>query len=182
MKRRSRGCRSSRFKLGNCNFCTAVMPLEEEELHLVLACNWHMHGSLPALPRWEKQYKEESNAIPVLCVARNVACNVRGGFFNWRIFWLTQKETSKYMISDLVHCHNILVYVDTRTPTLSSGAQNVLKRILDPNPATLITTAEIKADEWFREDYGPSNPEDEEENIHIDEEAFSIQEETFSIH
>ncbi|GMH08724.1 hypothetical protein Nepgr_010564 [Nepenthes gracilis] len=63
---------------------------------------------------------------------------------------------------------------DTQIPKwISPGAKNMIKRILDPNPVTRITMAEIKADEWFRQGYTPSNPEDEE-NTNIDEEAFSI--------
>ncbi|GAB4859010.1 CBL-interacting serine/threonine-protein kinase 1 [Ancistrocladus abbreviatus] len=66
-----------------------------------------------------------------------------------------------------------IVKGNTQMPKwLSTGAQNLIKRILDPNPATRITMAEIKADEWFRAGYSPSNPEDEE-NIHIDEDVLS---------
>ncbi|XP_024922263.1 CBL-interacting serine/threonine-protein kinase 1 isoform X2 [Ziziphus jujuba] len=66
---------------------------------------------------------------------------------------------------------------DTQMPKwLSPGAQNILKRILDPNPVTRITMAGIKSDEWFIQGYVPANPDDEEENIHIDDEAFSIHE------
>uniref|UniRef100_A0A803KU45 non-specific serine/threonine protein kinase n=1 Tax=Chenopodium quinoa TaxID=63459 RepID=A0A803KU45_CHEQI len=36
---------------------------------------------------------------------------------------------------------------------LSSGAQKMIKRILDPNPVTRITLAEIKADQWFKQGY-----------------------------
>ncbi|KAE8077138.1 hypothetical protein FH972_015732 [Carpinus fangiana] len=59
---------------------------------------------------------------------------------------------------------------------LSPGAQNMIKRILDPSPASRITMAGIKTDEWFKQDYTPANPDDEEEDIYIDDEAFSIQE------
>ncbi|KAL9253878.1 CBL-interacting serine/threonine-protein kinase 1-like protein [Drosera capensis] len=70
-----------------------------------------------------------------------------------------------------------IVKGDTQIPKwLSPGAQNMIKRILDPNPAKRITMAEIKEDEWFRQGYCPSSPEDEEENIHIDEDALSIKE------
>ncbi|XP_040990511.1 CBL-interacting serine/threonine-protein kinase 1-like isoform X2 [Juglans microcarpa x Juglans regia] len=65
---------------------------------------------------------------------------------------------------------------DTQIPTwLSPGAQNMIRRILDPNPLTRITTADIKADEWFKQGYSPANPDDDED-IHIDDEAFSIHE------
>ncbi|KAF5728664.1 C-terminal domain phosphatase-like 1 isoform 1 [Tripterygium wilfordii] len=36
---------------------------------------------VPAFAPYYAPQAEENNAIPVLCVARNVACNVRGGFF-----------------------------------------------------------------------------------------------------
>ncbi|KAJ4955849.1 hypothetical protein NE237_012632 [Protea cynaroides] len=59
---------------------------------------------------------------------------------------------------------------------LSPSAKNLVKRILDPNPKTRISIAEIKTDEWFKQDYIPSYPNDEEEeDIFIDLEAFSMQ-------
>jgi 5'-AMP-activated protein kinase catalytic alpha subunit len=58
---------------------------------------------------------------------------------------------------------------------LSPGAQNMIRRILDPNPVSRITMAGIKADEWFKQGYNPSNPDDEED-IFIDDEAFSLHE------
>lgn len=58
------------------------------------------------------------------------------------------------------------------------GARNMITRILDPNPRTRITIAEIKADAWFKQDFTPANPDDDEEDIRIDDEAFSIQEPT----
>lgn len=57
---------------------------------------------------------------------------------------------------------------------ISPGARNMMRRILDPNPATRITMAGIKADEWFKQDYTPATPDDEED-IYIDDEALSIQ-------
>ncbi|KAK7291755.1 hypothetical protein RIF29_07139 [Crotalaria pallida] len=63
---------------------------------------------------------------------------------------------------------------------LSPGAQNMIRRILDPCPETRITMAEMKEDPWFKQDYTPSNPEDEDEEediiINIDNEACSIHE------
>ncbi|XP_042474842.1 CBL-interacting protein kinase 1-like [Macadamia integrifolia] len=58
---------------------------------------------------------------------------------------------------------------------LSPRAKNLIKRMLDPNPQTRVSMAEIKSDEWFNQDYVPTNPYDEEENIFIDAEAFSMQ-------
>nr|QSH71649.1 CBL-interacting protein kinase [Hedychium coronarium] len=50
---------------------------------------------------------------------------------------------------------------DTKIPKwISPGAQNILRRILDPNPITRINVAGIKADEWFKEDYVPAVPND----------------------
>ncbi|KAK8465961.1 hypothetical protein PHAVU_009G220200 [Phaseolus vulgaris] len=58
---------------------------------------------------------------------------------------------------------------------LSPGAQNIIKRMLDPNPKSRITMAMIKEDEWFKEGYTPANPDNEEEGVYIDDdEAFSI--------
>ncbi|KAK8477043.1 hypothetical protein V6N13_078920 [Hibiscus sabdariffa] len=66
---------------------------------------------------------------------------------------------------------------DTQIPKwLSSGARNMIKRILDPNPDTRITMAEIKNDKWFKQDYTPAVPDDEEEDTYIDDEAFSMSE------
>ncbi|MED6172128.1 CBL-interacting serine/threonine-protein kinase 1 [Stylosanthes scabra] len=59
---------------------------------------------------------------------------------------------------------------------LSAGAQNMIKSILDPNPETRITMAAIKEDPWFKQGYAPTNPEDEEEDIYVDNEAFSMNE------
>ncbi|PQQ00250.1 CBL-interacting serine/threonine-protein kinase [Prunus yedoensis var. nudiflora] len=66
---------------------------------------------------------------------------------------------------------------EVQIPTwLSPGAKNLIKMILDPNPVTRITMTGIKSDEWFKQDYSPANPDDEEEDINVDDEAFSINE------
>ncbi|XP_012574548.1 CBL-interacting serine/threonine-protein kinase 1-like isoform X2 [Cicer arietinum] len=59
---------------------------------------------------------------------------------------------------------------------LSPGAQNIIKRILDPNPKSRITMSMIKEDKWFKEGYNPVNRDDEEEDVSNEDEAFSIQE------
>ncbi|KAL2338882.1 hypothetical protein Fmac_013328 [Flemingia macrophylla] len=65
---------------------------------------------------------------------------------------------------------------DVQIPNwLSQGAQNMIKRILDPNPETRITMAAIKEDPWFKQGYVPANPEDDD--VYVDNEAFSIHEE-----
>ncbi|OQU77359.1 hypothetical protein SORBI_3009G034200 [Sorghum bicolor] len=60
---------------------------------------------------------------------------------------------------------------DTQIPEwLSPGAQNLLQRILEPNPMKRITMAEIKAHKWFQEDYVPALPydnDDEDSELYI---------------
>lgn len=66
---------------------------------------------------------------------------------------------------------------ETQIPKwLTSGARNMIRRILDPNPDTRITMAGIKDDEWFNQDYTPAVPDDEEEDIYIDDDTFSMYE------
>ncbi|KVH96402.1 Kinase associated domain 1 (KA1) [Cynara cardunculus var. scolymus] len=59
---------------------------------------------------------------------------------------------------------------------LPPGAKTLIKRILDPNPKTRITIAEIKANEWFKQDYTPAIVEEEEEDVLIDDEVLSLHE------
>lgn len=56
---------------------------------------------------------------------------------------------------------------------LSPGAKKLINRILDPNPLTRITVAEIKDDEWFVQDYIPARPYDDDENTFVDDEDLS---------
>nr|KAJ0198804.1 hypothetical protein LSAT_V11C600316810 [Lactuca sativa] len=55
---------------------------------------------------------------------------------------------------------------------MTPGAQSLIKRILVPNPKTRITMADIKVDEWFKQDYTPAKPNEDEvlsiqENIEL---------------
>ncbi|KAI5651007.1 hypothetical protein M9H77_37012 [Catharanthus roseus] len=65
---------------------------------------------------------------------------------------------------------------------LSPAAQNLIKRILDHDPRTRITMAEIKEHEWFKQGYSPATPDDddedeEEENTTcVDDAILSVQE------
>lgn len=62
---------------------------------------------------------------------------------------------------------------------LSPGAQDLLKRILDPRPITRLNMAGIKAHDWFKQDYTPSVPyEDEEECTTIGDASVSIKQVT----
>nr|GMD77521.1 CBL-interacting serine/threonine-protein kinase 1-like [Ipomoea batatas] len=49
--------------------------------------------------------------------------------------------------------------------SLSPGARDLIKRILDPNPSTRITISEIKEHQWFKPGYNPANPDEEEEPL-----------------
>ncbi|KAK9084443.1 hypothetical protein Scep_030914 [Stephania cephalantha] len=59
---------------------------------------------------------------------------------------------------------------------LSPGAQNLIRRLLDTNPKTRITADEIKQDEWFKQDYTPANPIEEDQETYIDSEIFKMPE------
>lgn len=50
----------------------------------------------------------------------------------------------------------------------SSGARKLIKRIIDPNPMTRISIAEILEDEWFKKDYKPPHF-GQEENVNLDD-------------
>ncbi|KAB1222688.1 CBL-interacting serine/threonine-protein kinase 23 [Morella rubra] len=45
----------------------------------------------------------------------------------------------------------------TFPPWFSSNAKKLIKRILDPNPSTRITIAEVIENEWFKKGYKPPN-------------------------
>ena len=40
----------------------------------------------------------------------------------------------------------------------------MIRRILDPDPNTRINVDEIKADNWFKQDYTPAIPYDDDED------------------
>ncbi|KAI4297573.1 hypothetical protein L6164_037458 [Bauhinia variegata] len=52
-------------------------------------------------------------------------------------------------------------------PWLSSSAKKLIKRILDPNPATRITIAEVIENEWFKKGYKP--PRFEQADVSLDD-------------
>ncbi|CAM0958225.1 unnamed protein product [Alopecurus aequalis] len=58
---------------------------------------------------------------------------------------------------------------DTRIPQwLSPGAQDLIRRILEPIPTKRISMAEIKTHEWFRKDYIPVAPcDDNDEDVQL---------------
>ncbi|KAG9459957.1 hypothetical protein H6P81_004465 [Aristolochia fimbriata] len=62
---------------------------------------------------------------------------------------------------------------------LSPGARNMIRRILDPNPKTRITVGQIKADEWFKQDYIPVthyDDDDDDDDKYIKDDPISIYE------
>uniref|UniRef100_A0A169WUJ1 non-specific serine/threonine protein kinase n=1 Tax=Daucus carota subsp. sativus TaxID=79200 RepID=A0A169WUJ1_DAUCS len=66
---------------------------------------------------------------------------------------------------------------ETQIPKwLSPEAKHLIRRILDPNPSTRITMSEIKEHDWFKQDYTPAHPEEDDDDVHIDDEALSINE------
>ncbi|KAG8067088.1 hypothetical protein GUJ93_ZPchr0005g15820 [Zizania palustris] len=58
---------------------------------------------------------------------------------------------------------------DTQIPKwLSPSAQNLLQRILEPNPMKRINMAEIKSHEWFQKNYVPVAPyDDDDEDVQL---------------
>nr|GEU47811.1 CBL-interacting serine/threonine-protein kinase 1-like [Tanacetum cinerariifolium] len=56
------------------------------------------------------------------------------------------------------------------------GAKNLINRIHDPNEKTRITMADIKTEEWFKQDYTSAAYEEEEEEVLIDDEVLSLHE------
>nr|GEY83900.1 CBL-interacting serine/threonine-protein kinase 1 isoform X3 [Tanacetum cinerariifolium] len=55
-------------------------------------------------------------------------------------------------------------------------AKNLINRMHDPNAKTRITMADIKTEEWFKQDYTPAVCEEEEEYVLIDDEVLSLHE------
>ncbi|KAJ8461698.1 hypothetical protein OPV22_034624 [Ensete ventricosum] len=54
---------------------------------------------------------------------------------------------------------------DTKIPRwLSPDAQDLLRRMLNPNPITRIDVAGIKAHDWFKQDYTPVIPNDDDDD------------------
>jgi 5'-AMP-activated protein kinase catalytic alpha subunit len=49
--------------------------------------------------------------------------------------------------------------------SLSPSVQDLLRRILEPNPMKRIDISGIKEHEWFRKDYVPAVPHDDDEDI-----------------
>ncbi|XP_056160421.1 CBL-interacting serine/threonine-protein kinase 9 isoform X6 [Syzygium oleosum] len=76
--------------------------------------------------------------------------------------------------ANLIALYRKICNADFACPSwFSSGAKNLIKRILDPSPLTLnlfqrITIPEIREDEWFKKGYRPPRFEQEEE-VNLDD-------------
>jgi 5'-AMP-activated protein kinase catalytic alpha subunit len=58
---------------------------------------------------------------------------------------------------------------DTQIPKwLSPGAQDLLRKILEPNPMKRVNIAGIKEHEWFQKDYVPVVSYDDDEDVNLD--------------
>ncbi|XP_056160418.1 CBL-interacting serine/threonine-protein kinase 9 isoform X3 [Syzygium oleosum] len=71
--------------------------------------------------------------------------------------------------ANLIALYRKICNADFACPSwFSSGAKNLIKRILDPSPLTRITIPEIREDEWFKKGYRPPRFEQEEE-VNLDD-------------
>ncbi|CAN6219660.1 unnamed protein product [Urochloa humidicola] len=59
---------------------------------------------------------------------------------------------------------------------LSQGAQDMLRKILDPNPDTRIGVDGIRAHDWFKQGYAPAVPYNDDEDISRDEGSLNMTE------
>ncbi|OIW10434.1 hypothetical protein TanjilG_24994 [Lupinus angustifolius] len=76
------GLKKSLFNVFQNGFCHPKMALViDDRLKVWDEKDQPRVHVVPAFAPYYAPQAEASNAIPVLCVARNVACNVRGGFF-----------------------------------------------------------------------------------------------------
>jgi 5'-AMP-activated protein kinase catalytic alpha subunit len=62
---------------------------------------------------------------------------------------------------------------------LSQGAQDILRKILDPNPITRIDVDGIRAHDWFKQGYAAAVPFNDDEDISIDEDSLHMTEVTY---
>ncbi|XP_054801131.1 CBL-interacting serine/threonine-protein kinase 23-like [Prosopis cineraria] len=70
--------------------------------------------------------------------------------------------------SNLVALYKKIFKADFTCPQwFSTSAKKLIKRILDPNPATRITMAELIENEWFKKGYTP--PRFEQANVSLDD-------------
>jgi len=62
---------------------------------------------------------------------------------------------------------------------LSQGAQDILRKILDPNPITRIDLDGIRAHNWFKQGYAPAVPFNDDEDISMSEGSLNMTEVTY---
>jgi 5'-AMP-activated protein kinase catalytic alpha subunit len=51
---------------------------------------------------------------------------------------------------------------------LSPAAKDLLRKILEPNPMKRINISGIKEHEWFRKNYTPAVPYDDDDDLNLD--------------
>ncbi|KAJ6893472.1 hypothetical protein NC652_027495 [Populus alba x Populus x berolinensis] len=79
----SSGSRKSLFNVFQDGICHPKMALViDDRMNVWDEKDQSRVHVVPAFAPYYAPQAEANNAVPILCVARNVACNVRGGFFN----------------------------------------------------------------------------------------------------
>ena len=62
---------------------------------------------------------------------------------------------------------------------LSQGAQDILRKILDPSPITRIDLDGIRTHDWFKQGYAPAVPFNDDEDISMSEGSLNMTEVTY---
>ncbi|CAL9015431.1 unnamed protein product [Prunus brigantina] len=95
---------------------------------------------VPAFAPYYAPQAEANNAVPVLCVARNVACNVRGGFFREFDDSLLQKIPEVFYEDDIKDVPS----PDVSNYLVSEDDSSALNGNRDPLPFDGITDVEVE--------------------------------------
>uniref|UniRef100_R7W9E5 protein-serine/threonine phosphatase n=1 Tax=Aegilops tauschii TaxID=37682 RepID=R7W9E5_AEGTA len=98
------------FRDGGCHPKMAMVI--DDRLQVWDEKDQHRVHVVPAYAPYYAPQAEMANAVPVLCVARNVACNVRGGFFSFNIISdLIKREFDENLLKkvfELLHENELL--------------------------------------------------------------------------
>ncbi|KAL0300575.1 UNVERIFIED_CONTAM: CBL-interacting serine/threonine-protein kinase [Sesamum radiatum] len=124
---------------------------------------------LSALP----QQVREDGLLHTTCgtpnyVAPEVMMELRQIFMCGVILFVLMAGFLPFEESNLMALYKKIFKADFSCPAwFSSSAKKLIKRILDPNPSTRITIAEMLENEWFKKGYKP--PVFEHEDITLDD-------------